>query len=205
MTSLTGVVAVAAGNDHSLALKSDGTVWAWGNNVEAQLGIGTSNGTQATPAQVPGLTDVSAVAAGQWHTLALKGDGSLVAWGRTKLAGSETIDDRAYEPDADHRDHQRHCRRGGEPSLGRAEERWHRVGLGREQLGPAWPGRRAGPPGADAGAGARVDHRDRGRQPLDGRCRDGWIGVELGQQRAYVLGDGTPTTRVSPEPIAGPA
>src|SRR6516164_6056026 len=41
VTGLTGVVAVAGGYEHSLALKSDGTVWAWGANMEGQLGIGT--------------------------------------------------------------------------------------------------------------------------------------------------------------------
>lgn len=39
---LSGVVAVAAGSDHSLALKSDGTLWAWGYNGYGQLGDGTT-------------------------------------------------------------------------------------------------------------------------------------------------------------------
>ena len=40
--NLTGVVAIAAGGTHSLALKSDGTVWAWGYNYYGQLGNGTT-------------------------------------------------------------------------------------------------------------------------------------------------------------------
>ena len=40
--TLTGVIAVAAGANHTLALKSDGTVWAWGYNLYGQLGDGTS-------------------------------------------------------------------------------------------------------------------------------------------------------------------
>ena len=36
---LSGVVAIDAGNDHVLALKSDGTVWAWGNNTFGELGV----------------------------------------------------------------------------------------------------------------------------------------------------------------------
>jgi alpha-tubulin suppressor-like RCC1 family protein len=39
VTGLTGVAQVAAGYDHSLALKSDGTVWAWGNNNHGQIGL----------------------------------------------------------------------------------------------------------------------------------------------------------------------
>ena len=41
ISGLTGVKAVAAGNMHSLAVKSDGTVWAWGDNANGQLGDDT--------------------------------------------------------------------------------------------------------------------------------------------------------------------
>jgi len=77
---LTGIVAVAVaiGGDHSLALKNDGTLWAWGNNFNGQLGDGTLNDAP-TPKQV--LTGIVAVAAGQYHSLALKSDGTLLAWG----------------------------------------------------------------------------------------------------------------------------
>jgi len=83
---LTGVTAIAAGGDHSLALKSDGTVWAWGNNGEGELGNGT-NATSSAPVQVLGsggegyLAGVTAIAAGGFHSLALKGDGTVWAWG----------------------------------------------------------------------------------------------------------------------------
>ena len=77
---LTSVIAVAAGCSHSLALKTDGTVWAWGANFNGQLGDGTLN-QHPTPAQVPGLTNVIAIAAGQNHSLALKSDNTVVAWG----------------------------------------------------------------------------------------------------------------------------
>ena len=84
---LTGVVAVAAGEFHSLALKSDGTVVAWGDDSFGQLGRGLSNSSVSTPVQVKGprgvgiLTDVVAIAAGQNHSLALRSDGTLFAWG----------------------------------------------------------------------------------------------------------------------------
>ena len=86
VNGLTGVTAVAAGNEHSLALKSDGTVWAWGGNYYGQLGIG-SNAVgavpvqSAVPVQVSGLTGVKAIAASSQHSLALKTDETVWAWG----------------------------------------------------------------------------------------------------------------------------
>jgi hypothetical protein len=66
---LIGVIAVAAGIQHSLALKYDGTVVAWGSNEFGQ-------------ATVPeGLRQVAAIAAGEKHSLALKADGTVVVWG----------------------------------------------------------------------------------------------------------------------------
>jgi len=82
VSNLTDVVAIAAGNYHSLALKSDGTVWAWGQNNYGQLGDGTMNNERRTPVQVSNLTDVVAIAAGDNHSLALKSDGTVWAWGR---------------------------------------------------------------------------------------------------------------------------
>ena len=80
---LSGVVALAAGNWHSLALKNDGSVWAWGLNTHGQLGDGAGSlGTlRKTPVQVSNLSDVVAIAAGIFHSLALKNDGSVWAWG----------------------------------------------------------------------------------------------------------------------------
>ena len=61
---------MAAGAYHSLALKTDGTVVAWGNNDYGQTSIPL------------GLSNVVAIAAGVDHSLALKADGTVVAWGR---------------------------------------------------------------------------------------------------------------------------
>ncbi|MFN8516972.1 MAG: S-layer homology domain-containing protein [Chloroflexia bacterium] len=85
--NLTDVIAIAGGSFHSLALKADGTVWAWGHDCCGQLGDGTvgdgagGTGDRATPVQVAGLTDVVAIAAGFIHSLALKRDGTVWAWG----------------------------------------------------------------------------------------------------------------------------
>ena len=81
---LSDVVAVACGSSHSLAVKSDGTVWAWGYNEFGQAGGGTSGSWeeyQLSPVQVSGLSDAVAVAGGDWHSLAVKSDGTVWAWG----------------------------------------------------------------------------------------------------------------------------
>ena len=83
VSGLTGVTAIAAGgafNHHSLALKSDGTVWAWGANSAGQLGNGSFTGSN-TPVQTSGINGVTAIAGGQLHSLALKSDGTVWAWG----------------------------------------------------------------------------------------------------------------------------
>ncbi len=81
LSSLSGVTAIACGYYHTVALKSDGTVWAWGKNDYGQLGDGTTSNKNSTPVQVSGLSDVTAIAAGEAHTLALKSDGTVWAWG----------------------------------------------------------------------------------------------------------------------------
>ena len=77
---LLGVVAIAAGGTFGMALKSDGTVWAWGFNNTGQLGNGTVTSSDV-PVQVSGLTGIVAIAAGTDHGLALKSDGTIWAWG----------------------------------------------------------------------------------------------------------------------------
>ncbi|MBV9895819.1 MAG: hypothetical protein JO020_16765, partial [Chloroflexi bacterium] len=78
--SFNGVVAIAGGGYHSLALKNDGTVWAWGGNWDGELGDGTTT-NQSIPVQVQGLSGVTAIAAGRYFSLALKSDGTVWAWG----------------------------------------------------------------------------------------------------------------------------
>ena len=74
------VAKIAAGGNYSLALMSDGTVWAWGANSYGQLGNG-STAASVPPVQVLNLTDVIAIAAGDNHSLAVKSDGTVWAWG----------------------------------------------------------------------------------------------------------------------------
>jgi alpha-tubulin suppressor-like RCC1 family protein len=94
---MTGVKSIAAGQGFSVAVKNDGTVWTWGTNTVSQLGNGQVDRSSAcrctpTPAQVSSLSGVVAVATGDSHTIALKGDGSV--WG----FGSNDYDQLAAQP-----------------------------------------------------------------------------------------------------------
>jgi len=74
---------VAAGGNYSLGLRSDGTLWAWGDNTQSQLGDGTTGAANSknVPTRIGVDDDWAEVAAGWGHTLALKSDGTLWAWG----------------------------------------------------------------------------------------------------------------------------
>ncbi len=84
VNGLSGIIAVSAGGDqleaHSMALRSNGTVWAWGSNIYGGLGNGTTNSSN-NPVQVLLLSGVKAISAGGWHSVALKNDGTVWTWG----------------------------------------------------------------------------------------------------------------------------
>ncbi|MCZ2356417.1 MAG: T9SS type A sorting domain-containing protein [Bacteroidia bacterium] len=86
-TGLTDVIAVSAGGDqleaHSMALKSDGSVWAWGSNLYGGLGNASTTSTN-TPVQTLLLNNIIAISAGGWHSVALKNDGTVWTWGWNK-------------------------------------------------------------------------------------------------------------------------
>ncbi|MBB4907960.1 RCC1 domain-containing protein [Actinophytocola algeriensis] len=86
--SLSGVVSAGAGSNSGYAVKSDGTLWAWGYNRDGQLGNGqvcdpdeTVRCESRVPVQVSGLTGVTAVAAKYTSVYALRTDGTVAAWG----------------------------------------------------------------------------------------------------------------------------
>ena len=72
---------VACGNDHTAAIKTDGTLWTWGTNGSGRLGVNDTN-TRCTPVTTfSGGTNWKQVSGGGFHTAAIKTDGTLWTWG----------------------------------------------------------------------------------------------------------------------------
>ncbi|VXC67480.1 RCC1-repeats containing protein [Arthrobacter sp. 9V] len=92
---LNSVRSIATNGNTAYALRSDGTVWAWGNNTKGQQGQGHTFGTGHTPLQVQSLTDVTQISGGGSSGYALKSDGSVWAWGYNgegQLGNGTTVD-----------------------------------------------------------------------------------------------------------------
>jgi alpha-tubulin suppressor-like RCC1 family protein len=83
-----------------VALKSDGTVWAWGWNQYGQLGNGTAGNSNPLPAPVPGITNPAKICAGYAVSLALMSNGTVQIWGTGKYGelGQGNIGDHSYSP-----------------------------------------------------------------------------------------------------------
>ena len=106
--ALRDPTSVSAGYEHALALLADGTVWTWGDNYFDQMG-GASHSTRCivrrdgvpslcpAPVRVPGLTGVTAISAGTSHSLALKSDHTVWAWGRA-VGGLNATTERSAQP-----------------------------------------------------------------------------------------------------------
>ena len=91
-------VTIASGSDlsHVIALKTDGTIWAWGENWGGQLGIGLNENLTYidTPIQVGSDTDWTSVITGGRITFAIKTDGTLWTWGQNLAnKGSDDLDE----------------------------------------------------------------------------------------------------------------
>lgn len=78
--ALTNWAQIAACGGSSFAIKIDGTLWAWGRNVEGQLGLNDAT-NRPSPVQVGTLSDWSKISGGTAHTIALKTNGTLWSWG----------------------------------------------------------------------------------------------------------------------------
>ena len=73
--------AVAGGYYFSMAIKTDGSLWVWGNDSYNQMGNGTVTQPYTVPTQLGVATDWDKIAAGQYHALAIKNNGTLWGWG----------------------------------------------------------------------------------------------------------------------------
>jgi alpha-tubulin suppressor-like RCC1 family protein len=87
--------AVSGGEYHIIAIKTDGTLWAWGKNDSGQLGDGTKE-ERISPVKIGTDNDWAYVSVGWNHSVALKTDGTLWAWGRNRCGelGDGTEEDR---------------------------------------------------------------------------------------------------------------
>ncbi len=94
VAGLDAVIAIAAGAGRSFALRADGSVWAWGENTGGALGVGSRNDMRV-PTQagrdVAGFVQILAVAAGARHTLALRADGQVFAFGEVAVPLADGI------------------------------------------------------------------------------------------------------------------
>ena len=76
---------VECGNNHTAAIKTDGTLWTWGRNNLGQLGVNDTT-TRSTPVTtILGGTNWKSVSCAGYHTSAIKTDGTLWTWGRNNL------------------------------------------------------------------------------------------------------------------------
>ena len=83
-TGVTGFTTFSAGEDDNFALGSDGKLYAWGNNVNGQLGTNSNDVTNValTPVVLPaGVTSFTSFKAGGFHSMGIGNDGKLYAWG----------------------------------------------------------------------------------------------------------------------------
>jgi alpha-tubulin suppressor-like RCC1 family protein len=104
VASLTDAVSIAAGINHTCAVRASGAVSCWGANDLAQLGNGSRDITQGhnVPVDVPGLSDVTGVAAGGNHSCALRANGTVRCWGANSRGqvGDGTVADARLSPTA---------------------------------------------------------------------------------------------------------
>lgn len=88
ITFATNWMQVACGYDHTVAIKTDGSLWCWGGNAFGQLGDNTIVKKSSPVQTVSGGNNWKFVACGNYTTAAVKTDGTLWLWGRNNLYGS---------------------------------------------------------------------------------------------------------------------
>ncbi|RXR20916.1 T9SS type A sorting domain-containing protein [Flavobacterium amnicola] len=89
---------ISAGNSHNLVIKTTGTLWAWGNNADGQIGVGSNAARFNIPQQIGTDTNWSKISAGDEYCVAIKTDGTLWTWGDNtygQLGDNSTADKNA--------------------------------------------------------------------------------------------------------------
>ncbi|MFD3653681.1 RCC1 domain-containing protein [Streptomyces sp. NPDC058620] len=105
--SLNKVKDVGAGCDFSVALRQDGTVWAWGDGANGRIGNGdNTNVARNTPQRVKDLEDIVSISVGCAHVLALTADGTVRSWGKNTEGelGNDSMADSNVPVDVHHLD-----------------------------------------------------------------------------------------------------
>jgi alpha-tubulin suppressor-like RCC1 family protein len=95
--NLTGWCQVSAGSIHSLGVRTNGSLWAWGSNLTGRLGDGTAAVRSSPVSVVGGFTDWCQVSAGGTHTIGIRTNGAAWAWGSNLSGrlGDNTTTDRS--------------------------------------------------------------------------------------------------------------
>jgi alpha-tubulin suppressor-like RCC1 family protein len=90
--NLTNWATVSGGDRFAAAVKTDGTLWAWGYNADGRLGNNVST-PRSSPVQIGALTNWSNVSVGAYHVATVKTDSTLWAWGKNNIGqlGDNTI------------------------------------------------------------------------------------------------------------------
>ena len=81
LTTLSNITSIAAGSFHSMALDTNGKVWVWGWNFYGQLGDGLSPTSRNAPFNLTSISNITAIAGGDAHSLAIDTSGDLWVWG----------------------------------------------------------------------------------------------------------------------------
>lgn len=96
VSNLNGIIDFSLGDTFALAVKSNGSVWSWGNNSSGEMGNGTiSYHGQTSPLQVMALSGIKSVSGGDAYCAATKGDGTIYSWGQNdcgQLGDGTTFD-----------------------------------------------------------------------------------------------------------------
>lgn len=99
VTGLSNIVDIAAGHQFSLALDSNGRIYAWGNNKDGQIGIETTYGFFYAPQHISNITNATSISAGYYHALATTENQNIYGWGRAyNGALGDLADEKYYTP-----------------------------------------------------------------------------------------------------------